>query len=302
MPPGKYLVVGLGELLWDMLPGGKQLGGAPGNFAYISRLLGDEGVTASRIGEDALGREALHDLDERRIPIAHIQRDLEHPTGTVAVEVDSKGQPKFRIAENVAWDFFEWTGDWQALARQCDAACFGSLAQRAPGSRATIMNFVRAMRPGATRVFDVNLRPPFHSAAVLAESIEFADIVKLSDEELPRVAGAFGIGYSDPIATLHILREKYKLKLVCLTRGSKGSVLVTSTGQHEHPGYQVKIVDTVGAGDAFTAALLRHYLRGATFDAMNDAANYMGSWVASQAGATPAPDCAVIAKVTAHSG
>lgn len=302
MPSGNYLVVGLGELLWDLLPGGKQLGGAPGNFAYIARLLGDNGVTASRVGDDALGREALQDLERRGISVAHIQRDPEHPTGTVGVDVDANGQPKFNIAENVAWDFLEWTAEWRALAQRCDAVCYGSLAQRSSGSRATIMKFVRAMKPGATRVFDVNLRPPFYSAEVLAESIEIADIVKLNDEELPRVAGAFGIAEGDPIAALHSLREKLQLKLACMTRGSKGSVVVTPAAHHEHPGYQVKIADTVGAGDAFTAALVHHYLRGASLEKMNDAANYMGSWVASQAGATPAPDSAVIARVTAQRG
>src|ERR1700722_8693653 len=150
---GQNIVVGLGELLWDMLPAGKQIGGAPGNFAYITRILGDEGITASRIGDDALGREALHEFEQRGIPSTHIQRDTQHPTGTVAVEVDSNGQPKFDITENVAWDFFEWTQDWRDLAHKSDAVCFGSLAQRSPRSRATIIDFVRAMRPAATRVF-----------------------------------------------------------------------------------------------------------------------------------------------------
>jgi len=299
---GQNIVVGLGELLWDMLPAGKQIGGAPGNFAYITRLLGDEGITASRIGDDSLGREALQEFEQRGIPCTHIQRDTQHPTGTVAVEVDSNGQPKFDITENVAWDFFEWTQDWRDLAHKSDAVCFGSLAQRSPRSRATIIDFVRAMRPAATRVFDVNLRPPFHSPAVLADSIAFADIVKLNDEELPHVAHVLNIEqHASLLATLQALREKYKLKLICLTRGPRGSILVTPEADHQHPGYPIKIVDTVGAGDAFTAALVHHYLRGASLEKMNDAANYMGSWVASQSGATPAPDEAIIKKVVGSS-
>src|SRR6476660_9502999 len=159
-------VVGLGELLWDLLPEGKQLGGAPANFAYITSLLGDNGIVASRIGNDDLGAEAVRKLDELRLPTTYVQRDAHHPTGVVKVEVDAAGQPRFQIAQPVAWDFMEWTSGWQQLAQQADAVCFGSLAQRTPTSHATIREFVQATRKDAVKVFDVNLRQAFFSADI----------------------------------------------------------------------------------------------------------------------------------------
>lgn len=147
----KHTIVGLGEVLWDLLPGGKQLGGAPANFAYITSLLGDRGVVASRVGTDALGKEAVRKLETLSLEIAHLQRDSQHPTGTVKVEVDSHGQPVFEISENVAWDFLEWTPEWESLAKQADAICFGSLAQRSSGSRQTMLRFLQAARPEALK-------------------------------------------------------------------------------------------------------------------------------------------------------
>src|SRR3984893_10096280 len=158
MPDKNYLTVGLGELLWDMFPEGKQLGGAPANFAYMTSLLGDEGIVVSRVGTDALGRGAGRRLERLGVRASHLQLDRDHPTGTVKVSVDPAGQPTFEIAESVAWDFSEWTPEWRALAQRADAVCFGSLAQRSSQSRATIRAFLKELRPGATRVFDVNLR------------------------------------------------------------------------------------------------------------------------------------------------
>ncbi|HYU44787.1 MAG TPA: PfkB family carbohydrate kinase, partial [Terriglobales bacterium] len=189
----RYTIVGLGEILWDMLPNGKQLGGAPSNFAYISTLLGNESIVASRIGSDALGNEAVQRLAKLGVGTALIQADPVHPTGTVQVEVDLAGQPRFEIAEGVAWDFLEWTPAWQHVATQSDAICFGSLAQRAPASRATIRQFLGTAREDAVRIFDVNLRQQFHSKEILAESMKLADIVKLNHEELPRIMRMFGL-------------------------------------------------------------------------------------------------------------
>ena len=183
----RYKVVGLGEILWDMLPDGKQLGGAPANFAYISTLLGDDGIVATRLGSDSLGNEALRQLAALGVTTGFVQSDTVHPTGTVQVEVDHAGQPKFEIAEGVAWDFLEWTPHWQELSAQVDAICFGSLAQRALTSRATIRQFLGAARKQAVRVFDVNLRQAFFSQEVLSGSMKAADIVKLNHEELPRI-------------------------------------------------------------------------------------------------------------------
>src|SRR5713101_986872 len=157
----RHKVVGLGEILWDMLPNGKQLGGAPANFAYISTLLGDDGIVATRVGSDSLGNEALRQLAALGVTTGFVQSDTVHPTGTVQVQIDHAGQPKFEIAEGVAWDFLEWTPHWQKLAEQADATCFGSLAQRALASRGTIRQFLGAARKKAVRELEGNLRQAF---------------------------------------------------------------------------------------------------------------------------------------------
>ena len=297
----KHTVVGLGEVLWDLLPGGRQLGGAPTNFAYITSVLGDIGIVASRLGKDDLGNEASQALKRLDLPTAQIQLDREHPTGTVKVDVDAAGQPRLEITESVAWDYLEWTPEWRALAGQADAVCFGSLAQRSPRSRETIRQFLRAARQGATRVFDVNLRQTFFSADVLAESMKLTDVVKVNDDELPRVLSLLGIAYDGELASAQRLRSTYALKLVCVTRGARGSLLVNKDAIHEHSGFSVRVADTVGAGDAFTAGLLHHYLRGASPATMNDAANRVGSWVASQVGGTPTPNAEQLRHVLASS-
>jgi|SRR5580700_3279315 fructokinase len=294
-----YTVVGLGEVLWDLLPGGKQLGGAPANFAYASSLLGDASIVASRLGHDDLGREAAQRIDRLGLVTSHLQTDSEHPTGTVKISVDRDGQPKFKITKSVAWDFLEWSPEWKTVAAQADAVCFGSLAQRSERSRGTIREFLRAVRPSTTRIFDVNLRQSFYSAAVLAESMKLADIVKLNDDELPRVMSLLRLFHEREEDSLRRLRETQGVKLVCLTRGAEGSVLVTVDASDSHPGYPAKVADTVGAGDAFTAGLVHHYLRGASLATMNDAANRMGAWVASQVGGTPKPDAAQLRQISA---
>ena len=285
----RYKIVGLGEILWDMLPDGKQLGGAPANFAYISALLGDEGVVASRVGRDSLGNGAVAQLAALGVTTGFVQSDTVHPTGTVQVEVDHAGQPKFEIAEGVAWDFLEWTPDWQKLAAQADAICFGSLAQRAATSRATIRKFLGATQKGAVRVFDVNLRQAFFSQEVLVESMKVADIVKLNHEELPRIMQVFGLEHRDEIASADSLMELHHLKLICVTRGCRGSLLISQQGLNEHPGYRIRVADAIGAGDAFTAGLVHEYLRGSSLPEMNETANRVGAWVASRVGAMPSP-------------
>jgi fructokinase len=282
-------VVGLGEILWDVLPSGKQLGGAPSNFAYISTLLGSEGIVASRIGNDSLGSEAVQRLTALGVATAFVQRDVTHPTGTVQVKVDHAGQPNFEIAESVAWDFLEWTSDWQALAAKADAICFGSLAQRSEVSRATIRRFLGAAEKKAVRVFDVNLRQAFFSKELLTESMKLADIVKLNHEELPRIMQLFGLDHRDEIASVDALMDLHRLKLICVTRGCRGSLLVSPSGLNEHPGYRIQVADAIGAGDAFTAGLVQEYMRGSSLPEMNETANRVGAWVASQVGAMPSP-------------
>jgi fructokinase len=288
--PTKYTIVGLGELLWDVFPDRKELGGAPANFAYMVSLLGDEGLVASRVGRDRLGNAAARRLAKLGLSQEWLQLDTKSPTGTVKVQVFEDGQPKFQIAENVAWDNFEWTSQWQALAARTAAVCFGSLAQRSERSRKTIRLFLENLRPNAVKVFDVNLRQSFFSADILRDSAKIADIMKVNQDELPQVAQLLGYKANAKEAAGPWLLQTCGLKLVCVTEGPSGSSLVAADGVHRHPGFPTQVADTVGAGDAFTAALIHHYLRGATLDEMNEAANRMGSWVASQVGATPKPD------------
>jgi fructokinase len=285
----KHIVVGLGELLWDLLPAGKQLGGAPANFAYITTLLGDKGIPASRLGDDSLGSEAIRRLTELGLSTEFIQHDADHPTGTVKVKVDSAGQPCFEISESVAWDFLAWTPQWQSLAQQADAVCFGSLAQRSQISRNTIRRFVCGTRPAAVRVFDVNLRQHFHTVEVIAESMKLASVVKLNHEELPRIMRMFEVEHHNEEDSARHLLSAHDLKLVCITRGTDGSLLVANNECSEHPGFRVKVADTVGAGDAFTAALVHGYLHHTPLPQINETANRVGAWVASQSGGTPAP-------------
>ncbi len=303
MTTPRPIVVGLGELLWDLFPSGKQLGGAPANFAYITALLGDSGIVASRVGDDRLGQEALWHLKSCGLDVNRVQRDLSHPTGTVKVAVDSKGQPEYQITENVAWDFLEFSEDWISLARSAHAVCFGSLAQRNSVSRSTIRAFLSALPSFAIGIFDVNLRQSFFSPEVLRDSLRHAKVLKLNHQEFPRFLDLLQCPLRDSqpsdISAARWLCREFSLRLVCITRGRNGSALVTDDSQHEHPGFSVKVADTVGAGDAFTAALVHHALRGSSLAMMNAAANRMGAWVASQEGATPAAHPEVLAEVRA---
>ncbi len=283
-------VVGLGEVLWDLFPTGRKLGGAPANFAYISNLLGDQGIVASRVGQDELGREATNRVKALGVETREMQLDADHPTGMVNVSLDAAGQAKFEITESVAWDYLEWTKKWKELAQNCAAVCFGSLAQRSPQSRNTIQSFVRDARRTALCIFDVNLRQAFYCTETLQGSIELAHIVKLNHEELPMVTKLLGFDGGDEKQAAGWLQERFDLRLVCVTRGSRGSLMKSASETCEHPGFQVKIVDTVGAGDAFTAAMTHHFLRGSSLAVMSEAANRTGAWVASQAGGTPVPD------------
>ncbi|MGH9494738.1 MAG: carbohydrate kinase family protein [Candidatus Sulfotelmatobacter sp.] len=285
----KKKVVGLGEVLWDVLPGRTCLGGAPANFAYITSLMGDQGIVASRVGEDSRGLEALRRMEEMSLDIDHVQTDRNHPTGTVDVTVDAEGTAQYKILHPVAWDFLEWTSDWQALAKSADAVCFGSLAQRSPESRRTISRFLAATSPGALKVFDVNLRQSYYSAELLSESMNLADIVKLNDDELPRIASLCKITHHGELSSARELAAAYHLKMVVVTRGGRGSLLVRDGSSSEHPGFKVRVADTVGSGDAFTAGLVHEYLHGASLDLMNEVANLVGAWVASEVGAMPAP-------------
>jgi fructokinase len=289
MADDKKTIVGLGELLWDLFPDGKRLGGAPANFAYIASLLGNEGIPASRVGKDALGEEALDRLTELGLSAEFVQQDEDHPTGTVKVEVDHAGQPRFEISEFVAWDFLAWTHRWQELADRADAVCFSTLAQRSEHSRSAMRSFLLATRPEAVRVCDINLRQNFFTGQVVAESMKLSSIVKLNHEELPKVMRLFDLEHHRVEESARQLLRSYDLQLICVTRGDNGSLLMSCDEFVEHPGFKVKVADTVGAGDAFTAALVHGYLQGRPLAEINETANRVGAWVASQPGGTPAP-------------
>ncbi|HZQ94950.1 MAG TPA: carbohydrate kinase [Candidatus Sulfotelmatobacter sp.] len=285
----KKRVVGLGEVLWDLLPGGACLGGAPANFAYITTLMGDHGIVASRVGGDSLGIDALRRMEELGLDIDHVQTDGDHPTGVVNVNVDSDGVAQYEIAHPVAWDFLEWNSDWEQLAQQADAVCFGSLAQRSQQSCATIRRFLSAVPQQTLKVFDVNLRQSYYSQQILSESLRLADIVKLNDAEMPKIMQLLQISHNDEKASAKRLIRDYGLRVVCITRGSNGSMLVQGDQVSEHPGFRVRVADTVGSGDAFTAGMVHEYLHGAPLELMNEVANLVGAWVASEVGAMPAP-------------
>lgn len=281
------VIVGLGEILWDLLPSGPQLGGAPANFAYCAHLLGDRGIVGSRVGNDQLGKGIREALEKVGIPDQFLQADDSQPTGMVRVLVDSAGQPKFEITQPVAWDYLDWTEDWQGLAKSADAVCFGSLAQRSEKSRTTILSFLDATRSNAVLMFDVNLRQEFFSAEIICQSLHRANAMKLNHEEVPRVRELLAITERDDISFCRNIMERFNLKLICITRGEKGSLLCDRRDVHEHAGYRVKVKNTVGAGDAFTAALVHGYLQQRTLAEMNDVANRMGAWVASHSDAMP---------------
>ena len=288
------VVVGLGELLWDLLPEGARLGGAPANFAVMAGRLGNRAVVASRVGADALGDQARCELESLPAECGHLQHDAEFATGTVTVALEG-GEPHYTIHEPAAWDRLALTPEWRDLAQQADAVCFGTLAQRSEASRAAILGFLDGTRRECVRVFDVNLRPPHWTVDVLRDSLGRATILKLNGGELRHVLMGTGAcphpaGSQDDADLLRGARwllERYPIEMVCITLGERGSVLVTRREQHRHQGLATRVRDTVGAGDAFTAALTHYYLEGAPLATMNEAGNQWGAWVASQAGGMP---------------
>jgi fructokinase len=286
----KRLVVGIGELLWDLLPAGKQLGGAPTNFAYHAKAMGADAAVASCVGDDALGREILSRLDALGVDRRHVAVHPSAPTGTVEVRLDAKGVPDFIIHQNVAWDAISGTTELMELAGRADAVCFGSLAQRGQASRATIREFLRATRPQCVRVFDINLRQSYFSREIVDESLRASEVLKLNDQEMPvlteLLGGALAGAKGESEAVEQLMRD-YSLRMVALTRGGAGSRLYVPGRMFEHPGYPAKVVDTVGAGDAFTAALTMGVLRGDEPARINETANRLASYVCTQAGATP---------------
>jgi fructokinase len=288
-----HLILGIGELLWDILPGGKNLGGAPANFSVMAGRLGNHAAMLSRIGRDDLGRRAMTVLDPMPVDAGNLQIDPLHETGRVTVSLID-GMPAYTIHHPSAWDYLELSDEWIRMVERADALCFGSLAQRSAQSRQTIQTLVAQARRSCVRVFDVNLRVPFYSSEVIQESLELATVVKMSDEELPKLFDLLGLPMENVLkedslrlGAERLLVEFPGLVLIAITRGSHGSLLVSPKEWSEHPGFPIKLADQVGAGDAFTAAMTHYLLRGANLAKLNEAGNRWGSWVASQAGAMP---------------
>jgi fructokinase len=279
-------IIGIGEVLWDLFPDGKRLGGAPANCAYHAQALGARGIVVSAVGEDKLGREILARFDEVGLDRRFIHVDTQHPTGRVTVTLDEHGRPDFVIHEEVAWDYISFTEALRELARQADAVCTGSLGQRSAVSRETVRRFLGGTRLDCLRVFDINLRQSFYGAEMVADMLELSNVLKLNDEELRTLAELLGIKGPEP-DVLQELIGRYDLDLVALTMGSRGSRLTTRHDEASHPGFAVEVVDTVGAGDAFTAALILGLLRGDDLDEINEHANRLASYVCTQRGAMP---------------
>ena len=282
-----FTVVGIGELLWDIFPTNKRLGGAPVNFACHCGQFGAEAYPVSSIGDDALGSELRNALTEINADQSYISDNHEHPTGTVQVTLDENAKPSYEICENVAWDMIRMTPELEALAPQADAVCFGSLCQRCSVSYATIHDFLGGMRPDALKIFDVNIRQAFFNKEIIAASLAHANILKLSDEELPVMAEMFGLSGSVQ-EQLRSMLDVFDLSLIAYTRGPDGSLLVSADEISEHPGCTGKAVDSVGAGDSFTATLCMGLLDNRSLSKINDHANRVATFVCTHVGAVPA--------------
>lgn len=301
----KQYVVGIGEVLWDVLPEGRRIGGAPANFAYHVSQQGLDGLVASAIGNDDLGREIADDFEGRRLTCC--LPCVDYDTGTVEVVLDEAGVPRYDIRENVAWDNIPWTEELRGIARQTRAVCFGTLAQRSDVSRLTIRRFLEAMpdtmpdettgEPKPTwKVFDINLRQDFYTRERLEESMRACHVMKINDEELMVVVRLFGLPalHDEDFASAEVLspvvRELmgcYALQMLILTCGTKGSYVFSPDGVSFRPTPEVRVADTVGAGDSFTATFLAAVLKGQTVSEAHRRAVSVSAFVCTQPGAMP---------------
>lgn len=280
------LVIGLGEVLWDLLPAGRQLGGAPANFAYHAHALGAEALVVSRVGNDALGREILHRLEGLGLRTDGIGIDPSAPTGTVSVALDPHGTPTFTIHEGAAWDFIEARPEILRQAARANAVCFGTLAQRTAAGRTAIRTVLQAAPPSALRIFDVNLRQHFWTPDVIETSLQLANVLKLNDTELPVVARLFGAN-GDEADQARALAARFELEAVALTKGAQGSALLVHDTLVRRPGSILEIADTVGAGDSYTAALTLGLLTRQDPHQILESAHRLADYVCTQPGAMP---------------
>lgn len=283
----KDLVIGMGEALWDVLPDGKKIGGAPANFAYHVSQFGLPSLAVSAIGDDALGKELVENFDAKDVKY-HLDT-VPYPTGTVQVELDEAGVPQYEIKENVAWDNIPSTKELKAIAAETKAFCFGSLAQRNIVSRTTIQEFLESIpkENDPLIVFDVNLRQSFYNKEILCSSMKACNILKINDEELVTVSRMFGYPGIDLQDKCWILLGKYNLKMLILTCGINGSYVFTPGEISFLPTPKVEVADTVGAGDSFTAAFIASILKGKTVAEAHHKAVATSAFVCTQHGAMP---------------
>lgn len=281
------IVVGMGEAMWDVLPEGKKIGGAPANFAYHVSQFGLPSCVVSAIGDDALGKEIIENFTSKGLD--QLIAEVPYPTGTVQVEIDQTGIPLYDIKENVAWDNIPYTEHLDALAKRTKAVCFGSLAQRNVVSRETINHFLDTMPKDddSLIVFDVNLRQGFYNKEILCKSMQNCNILKINDEELITVSRMFGYPGIDLQDKCWILLGKYNLKMLILTCGINGSYVFTPGNVSFQPTPKVEVADTVGAGDSFTAAFIASILKGKSVTEAHSIAVKTSAYVCTQKGAMP---------------
>lgn len=284
MKQNKKVIIGLGEVLWDVFPDKKILGGAPANFAYQASQLGNSGYIVSSVGDDELGNEVLSILEERKFN--HLVEKVPYPTGTVQVTLD-KGIPQYEICENVAWDNVPFTPQMKELAQKADAVCVGTLAQRSQVSRNTIKQFLDATPSTCLKIFDINLRQHFYTKEVIIETLLLCDILKINDEELEIIRQIFNLTDKSEEEACCWLKEEFKLQALILTKGGEGSSIFgrQSTSIQKTP--KVEVVDTVGAGDAFTASFISACLAGQSITEAHKLAIEVSAYVCTQAGGMP---------------
>ena len=277
-------VVGLGEILWDIFPNQKVLGGAPANFAYHISQFGFDGCVVSAIGDDILGKEILENLKEKKLN--YFIETIPFPTGTVDIYLDNQGVPKYTIRENVAWDNIPFTPRIANLAKETQVVCFGSLAQRNEVSRKTISTFLDSMPKDSIKIFDINLRLNYYNQEIIEDSLKRANILKINDEEVIKVAHLFKWELSEKEVCKHLL-SNYNLDILILTKGTEGSWVFTPKEESFLPTPKITIADTVGAGDSFTAAFIASHLHGRCLVASHQLAVEVSAYVCQQHGAMP---------------
>lgn len=281
----KPIVCGIGELLWDVLPTGKQLGGAPCNFAYHAMQAGCESYIISAIGQDELGAELKNVINHLGLSNKYIQEN-EFPTSTVTVTLDDHGTPGYTIHENVAWDHIRWSNEMLKIAASLDAVCFGILSQRNIESHNSILTFISSLKRDCLKVFDMNLRQNFYTSKTIIDSIQLSDVLKLNDDELPVLADYLCLNGSIEYQ-IDTLIDLFNLKYVIYTMGGRGSMIKSAnvTSYAEVP--EIQVADTVGAGDSFTAIFIAGILRGIPLEEIHRKATEIAAYVCTQKGATP---------------